>query len=60
MINWRSITGTTKTPIMRTLTGLASNVTSPRKDVRKIEETSVQKVGMQEDGEKKICKPYTS
>ena len=59
-MNWSNITKTTNTLIMRTLTGLASNATSPRKDVREMEEISAQKVGTREEREKKTCESYRS
>jgi hypothetical protein len=45
---------------MRTLTGLASNAISPRKDVSEMEETSVQKVGTRDYREKNTYESYTS
>jgi len=45
---------------MRTLTGLASNAISPRKEVSEMEEISAQRVGTREDREKKTCESYTS
>ena len=40
--------------------GLAPYATNPRNAMSEIEETSVQKVGMREDREKKTYEPYTS
>lgn len=59
-INWRIIIKTTNTPATRTHMGVASYAMSPRKEAREIEETSVHKVGMREEREKKTYESYTS
>jgi hypothetical protein len=60
MINWRTITRITSTPITRVPTGHASYATSPRQAIREIEDNNMQKVGMRDDNEKKAYESYTS
>jgi len=58
--NWRVITRTTNNPTTRKATEHPSYATSPRKTISEMEDTSMQKVGMREDNEKKPYESYRS
>jgi len=59
-INWRNITRTTNAVITRTPMGPASYAMSQRAVTSEPEDTSMQKVGVREDKEKKTYEPNTS
>ena len=60
MMNCIDIVRTTNTTTTRTPAGDAWNVVSPRKDMSKMEDTSMQKVGMHNDRENEMYESYMS
>ena len=58
--NCMVITRTTSIPITRTPTGDVSYATRPRKVMSEMEDSTMQKVGMRDDKEKKTYEPYRS
>jgi hypothetical protein len=59
-MNWRIMTRKTNTPITRKPMGHASYAMEPRKPMRETDDTSMQRVGIREDKEKKTYERYMS